>query len=284
MKVDAVVSCFIDDQPRFHLQALTWLHSLAGSGVEGVQIMLHHAADLPATLLDTARSMSAQCIRVSRFGDGPAAYCNKLQQFDAVLGSRCDYVILSDADLYFLEPVRDLCRGDPASARIVDLANPPELALLTLLASAGWKNQALDSSPWFAPEARTHRFNCNGGLYVFARPLLAELQVRWRHWSAFCLGRRDVLGDSLMHADQLGFMLAMIECGVDLAPLAPHANVPTHLPADRYSEPLPRASSLHYHARVDADGRLQRNGAADIDRHVDEANRRLAAVRVATTD
>ena len=85
-----------------------------------------------------------------------------------------------------------------------------------------------------------------------------------------------LLQAKVIHADQLGFMLAMIESGIPFAPLPTAANFPTHLGRlAQYDERCSEITALHYHDRLDIHGSLLLTGNAAIDRSIHLANSRL---------
>jgi hypothetical protein len=270
------ISCVIDDQPKFHAQVCRWLRSLkSAEPPQGTTVMVHHVGSLPRGLADWLSDNGAHVREVERFAQGPGAYCNKLQQFEHVLRANASHVILSDADLFFLEDPTALIQPGLVSARIVDAPNPAPDVLRALLDAAGYGNEPLSGKPGFALESTTHPLNCNGGLYVMERRHLQVLAPVWRRWAGFCLSREDVLGSKVIHADQLGFMLSMLECGLPFEQLPVHANFPTHFPASRYGEVPASISSLHYHGNIVESGRLGAVGIPGIDLAIETANRRL---------
>lgn len=245
---------------------------LAADPEQRIKKIVHYIAPLPAALAHWLAEHEVVLQEVPSYGAGPAAYCNKLQQFDLLLSLQVPYLIMCDADLFFLSSPESLIQPDNICARVVDRPNPEPEVLQSLLQAAGFGNEVMTARPSFLQRSITHRMNCNGGLYVIGREQLKVLAPAWRSWAAFCLARADILKNKLMHSDQLGFMLAMLETGMSLAPLPEHANFPTHLPADCYVDVPRHLSSLHYHGNVLNDGRLGSTGVAAVDLWIDEAN------------
>ncbi|MDN5936211.1 MAG: hypothetical protein L0H75_08550 [Nitrosospira sp.] len=198
-----------------------------------------------------------------------------MQQFDHLLELGASHMILCDADLVFLSSPASLVGKPGVSAHTVDKPNPGHDLLRRLLDAAGFKDEPLSAPTRFQPEGTTHRLNCNGGLYALDRASLQTLAPAWKRWSAYCLSRAAILGPKLMHSDQLGFMLGMLETGLAFARLPEHANFPTHFPAWNYAQTPDAISSLHYHNNVLDDGRLGPTGNPVIDRWIDQANRML---------
>jgi hypothetical protein len=276
------VSCVVDDAPRFHRQALRFAASLAAVDREGVlTVIVHHVGRLPPEVRQALVRRGVLLREVVSFGSGPAAYCNKLQQFESLLELGARRLVLCDADLFFLESPRALFEGDAVAAHVVDRANPGDAMLARLLGGAGFDAEPLDTQPRFEPDALTHRLNCNGGLYAMRREHLQVLAPAWRRRATACLGQPALLGDKLMHADQLGFMLAMLETRLPFAPLPDGANYPTHFSPGTYTAVPERLSSLHYHQRVRPDDSLSVTGNIALDAWIAIANGILRAEGVA---
>lgn len=269
------VSCVVDQPPKFHRQVMRFIASLdAVDPTRKMARVVHHVGALPRSLQTWLHSRDVQLREVAGYGTGDAVYCNKLQQFEHLLELGVEQLIMCDADLVFLSSPECL-PGSGVSAHTVDKPNPRPDALRHLLDEAGFAGEPLSACARFQPDGVTHRFNCNGGLYALDHENLRLLAPAWKRWAAYCLSRDDILGAQLKHADQLGFMLAMLETGLSLTPLPEHANFPTHFPANVYADVPAMISSLHYHGNVLDDGRLGTVGHPIIDRWIGQANRIL---------
>ncbi|WP_242110310.1 hypothetical protein [Luteimonas aquatica] len=279
------ISCVIDEDFKYHRQARSFIASLAAlDHARDLKKIVHHTGPLQPEFSAWLSGQGVTTRQVARYGDGPAAYCNKLQQFESLLQTGASHLILCDADIVFLSSPRALVREGHVRARIVDGPNPDAAMLRRLLDAAGFRDEPCSAQPGFQPGARTHRLNCNGGMYVLERKQLSELSPAWRRWSAYCLSRQDILRDKILHADQLGFMLAMLETGLPFAELPCHANFPTHFDPARYADVPETFSSLHYHGNVDGDGRLGCVGIPGIDAAIRKANAALAGTAAASAN
>jgi hypothetical protein len=87
-----------------------------------------------------------------------------------------------------------------------------------------------------------------------------------------------------MHADQLGFGLAMWELGEHVTPLPPAKNFPIHLPLESYDAESGAPAVLHYHDRVGPDGMLLPLGIPRVDERIELVNGVLSADRRASFD
>jgi hypothetical protein len=272
-----VVSFVVDQDARFQTQAWLLLHNLEKLGTaERAQILLNHCGPLSSELREKAETCGALIKEIPRYGDGPAAYCNKLQQFDNVINSGATHAVLCDTDIGFLiDPCAIATRGatqpDAIRAKPVDKSNPPEAAFRAILDLAGFPQTPLDYLPEFfspvphnivkmtgsAQPDMTHKFNCNGGLYCIPVQLLRQLAPVWRRWAEFCLGQSDLLGRSAIHSDQMSFALAMQELQLPFDPLESDMNFPLHFAPNAYhahSSNTPQV--LHYHREMEPNGAL----------------------------
>ncbi len=255
---NVLISCVVDDAPKFHVQAWLWLDALAGLiNQKHTGLRLHYCGNVPAALAQKAQDVGAKMIEVAPFGPGPAAYCNKLQQLEGMIAENPRHVILCDTDLAFLTSPEPLCLAGVVRAKPVDKPNPPRDMIVALFDKANLPPPDLSTPVDFETDALTHAFNCNGGLYVISGTFLAELAARWRHWSTFCLNSPEILGSRLLHADQLGFMFAMDELDLPFSPLETRHNYPLHFPADTY-ETMPTCSPeiMHYHWQLSPTGEI----------------------------
>lgn len=274
-----VISCVIDDQPKFLMQGWNWLSSLHILGTHTrATIIVHYVEGLDPARLDPLRRLGARLVPIKPFGDGPAVYCNKIRQLDTPEVREADYAILSDADIAFLQCPARLATGTAVSAKLVDRPNPPEQAWRRIIELSG-----LDMPDTMEielePGIRTFRFNCNGGLYIIPRTMIEPIRQLWPKWARFCLSQPDVLGRHLHHSDQLGFGLALMEAQAELNYLDIYSNFPSHLKTliTRVA-PAPIAA-IHYHSELDNHGLISAPGIGWIDAQVSAFNAQLTDLR-----
>ena len=277
------ISCVMDNQVKFRQQTLNWLAALkACNAFDFFQPYVHYIGPQPRGILDDLESMGAILVEIEAFGRGSAAYCNKLMQLETFYETQFEEIVLTDTDLAFLQSPRALIGSNAIRGKVVDHPNPSEEVLSTLLERAGFADSKLTANPDFSPGNRTHPFNCNGGLYIVPKQFIQKLGERWLHWSRFCLSQKELLDEKLIHSDQLGFMLAMIENGFPFEPLPTTANFPTHFAADSYNHTTNAAiTALHYHDNCDEDGYLGSTGHPSVDDAIQYANTRLQIGRSA---
>jgi 2-polyprenyl-3-methyl-5-hydroxy-6-metoxy-1,4-benzoquinol methylase len=278
-----VVSCVMDDKPKFHMQTWNWLLSLHACGAIGrVKPVIHFLGTPPDEFLGILKSAGAELCKIESFHSGTreTAFCNKLQQLVSPALQQAEYVILSDADIVFVEPPDTFISGEHVRAKVVDVDNPDEQKLRALLHQTCFKDTEIDTPPDFRAGRRTHRFNCNGGLYILPKSAFQMIAEPWKKWALFCLQQEEILGRSLHHSDQLGFMLAMLETNLPFLPLTSRENFPLHHTTNQYQDiPEQSVAAFHYHHYMDNHGRIARGEIPWINTQIDAANDHLATGR-----
>ena len=247
----------MDEAPKFQLQAAIWLAALELTGAsQTLEVVLHCVGEASQELHRLCERHGATLRPIPRFGEGPSAYCNKLNQLGPLLAMPGDGYLLSDTDLIFLSNPGIDYSHRAIRAKVVDRENPPWSQVLKILERAGLEAPQTHSVPDFEPEGHTLPTNCNGGLYLLPRPLLQRIAPAWRRWSTFCLEQGDVLLDKVLHSDQLGFALATLELEAPFQALTYQANYPLHQPwpDGQAAEPI---RALHYHHLLGPDLRLR---------------------------
>ncbi len=260
------------------MQAWNWMGSLESTGaLKELHPIIHHVGTSPTYFADAVHYMGIEMNVVDSFGTGPAVYCNKLQQLEFLGTKRTNYVILCDVDLAFSTSPIDLIRNNNVRAKLVDKPNPNPNHLAALLEKAGFDHEPLNAIPTHAPNAKTHYLNCNGGLYVVPHMDLRLLAGIWRKWAAFCLNQTEILGKAVLHADQLGFMLSMISLKLPFSPLSEEDNFPIHFSSEHYENTIcHNPSTLHYHWKLDQNGKIIATGVDYIDAKIKSINSILA--------
>jgi len=277
----SIISAFLDNQPRFFMQAWNWLNCLRAQGTAArADIVLHHPPGIDGAVLNALSRLGARMVEVQPFGSGQAVYCNKIRQLTSGACNGYEYVILSDLDIAFLQCPTGLVDPDRIRAKIVDAPNPPKHLLDRLVEEAGLGGQFVETPLELFPDQMTLSPNCNGGLYVLPGWLAGYFGPAWERWARFCLQRQDVLTSWTHHADQVGFLLAVGDLGAPFSPLAPGANFPVHFDVQHLST-LPRRalSSLHYHDRLDSHGLILPTGVEWIDAAIGKVNDVLSTAR-----
>ena len=282
--MEHLISFVVDEAPIFQTQAWLLLHNLEQlQPMARTRVLMVHCGVLRPELRSKAEQCGALICKVPRFGDGPAAYCNKLQQFDPVLAAGARHVTMLDTDMALLIDPGTLIVNDTVRAKLVDHCNPLRAEFQVVLERAGLGGISLDHVPEFAPKHShntTHPRNCNGGLYSLPTGILAQLAPLWCKWARFCLDQEPVLGRATLHSDQMGFAMAMQELAAPFDALPAEANFPIHFPENAYvNHRNCNPKILHYHRQLSADGRIVSPDVPAISAAVDEFNAMMLGAR-----
>lgn len=265
-------SCVIDEDPRFHLEALRWYASVtAVAGVHPSDLRVHVVGPRDSDALNILRDQGVTIRSIPAF-DARSAHCNKISGALSLAAVGVEgLAVLTDADVVICEDPR-LLTLDPSAvaAKIVDAPNPPLDVVKSVFKQAG-----VDLPPTvgldFDPEAVTIEGNANGGLYLVPGPLLDEVARAWERWARWLLDRVDLLGRFDMFVDQMAMALALRAEEVPTQRLPPRWNTPTHVPA-WIPEDVDTPAIMHYHSAVTPTGLLSKVGLPAIDDRIAMCN------------
>lgn len=277
-------SCIVDNSSVMMAQSFIWvtcLLTLRGAAARDVYV---HVVDITDRgYLGWLEECGVNVVRREAF-DPRNRYCNKLQQLDTFIGSDYASIALMDCDTAWVGNATPHPHGAVA-AKIVDVANPNEAVLASVFAAAGlgapdWTAASFPGGPGVNC---TDRNNCNGGLYVVDREFLAALAPAWRQWARWCIDRADLLGSYRIHADQVGFALAMRALGKNVVPLDLAWNYPTHAdwnPKRNDAHLLPDIAPqiLHYHKMLTGHFEIPAIGRAQVDAAIARVNAALRGI------
>lgn len=288
-KYKIALSFVIDDKAKFIEQGERLLFSLWHVGMlpnEDVDVYVNHPEGMNSSFLSLCQELGVYLVPYTPFTLPNAVYCNKILQLDNLSLFSYDYVVLLDADLFLLESIVPLCRGNGVRAKLVDMPNPPLPIWHSLVGLTPLTDLEYYVSPTFTPNEMTHLYNCNGGLYIARGCDLELLAPRWRYWALFCLDHASTLKRWSHHADQLGFALAMLETQqkdypykINFEPLSVEWNFPTHFSKKNYCNVTPcNIKLLHYHSHIDQEtGLLKPTGVDWIDKSIMRSNDALTS-------
>jgi 2-polyprenyl-3-methyl-5-hydroxy-6-metoxy-1,4-benzoquinol methylase len=279
--VKIVISCVVDNHPKYIMQCWNWLASLHAVGsFDRAEIVVHHTPQVATEDLRFFEQMGAKLSLVQPFGHDDARFCNKIRQLETNAFQDADYVILSDTDIVFADCPTQYANGNKVKGKIVDLPNPPLSVCEDIISRAGIRVGCHWVKTDFSPFDLTIPTNFNGGLYIIPAVYLSALRTAWQKWAYFCLNQSDILGPWKHHADQLGFALAMLENNLPFEALKYTDNFPTHFGQECYNTVVhDKISAFHYHNNLDASGYLQPIGIKWVDAQIDAVNCLIAPFR-----
>jgi len=268
-----LISCVVDEPPRFHSEVLRWYASLNRiAGVDAKDLIVHVVGSTDTVQLDYLRSQGVAVKNVEPF-DTRHPHCNKISGALALIPFEFEgLVALTDTDVALLEDPRTLAvpPGRLASC-VVHWPTPSLDALRVIFEEAELELPPLVPMEW--PEnAVTVAGNGNGGLYVANGELLSRLANAWKTWALWLLDRIELLGDGRRRGtDQVAMAMAMASEGIGWTQLSKRWNFPTM--SFRRNDPrLSPPVGIHYHKRVGESGELTLSGVAVVDSRIGRVN------------
>lgn len=252
------VSFLVDAAPKFRLQGFTCLGSLLATGTARPgQIVVHLVNDHPDWYRDALARTGVTVCDAAPAGTAASPYCNKLVQMKSRPLQQAATVVLLDADVVVTRNLSAVLPGVGVRAKTADTAVPGLPVLTTLARRAGLLRAPLETVPTDFGHGDTARGYCNGGVYLFDATSFRRLGPYWLKWTGWTLGQETLLGPAIKHADQIGFLLALLDTGLPLHLLPLAMNYPSHLKDTTYAPAHDLTPDIiHYHDRLDADGLL----------------------------
>jgi hypothetical protein len=197
-------------------------------------------------------------------------HANKLAGLARIEADRPGWAVLSDCDMVFEQP--PITPTDETAAVILaDAANRNRVPL----AVWRWVAKRLQEPGLSRNAAAGTLPYLNSGL-LYLHPLVQSDLLR--EWQRAVTQLSDITASMptrrwQFFTDQIGLTIAIGRLGVEVAPLPPGENLPTHIPSEP-AGPTPR--SLHYHDAHTPDGFLLPPYSDRLRVSVDTANARLA--------
>jgi 2-polyprenyl-3-methyl-5-hydroxy-6-metoxy-1,4-benzoquinol methylase len=272
----AAYSCVVDGNPKFEWQAVTLCSSLMhNAAIAAEDVKVHVLPSVRSEFRDFVIDHGMTLVPIKPFS-GKHGYCNKIQQMFSSAFVGYERAILCDCDLYFVRGP-DINRiVAPAAGRVVDRPNPPLAFLKTL-----YEKQGIVPSPEISVgfpncvDQRTVASNWNGGLYVFDVGHMGGWGRFWAECATRLLVDFPLLEGYENHVDQISWALTIDRLSIVYEHLTDENNYPIHLDdVDCYGRSPTNIASFHYHHKMDSQGAMQLSGIREIDRQLDEANRR----------
>ncbi|MDD2828445.1 MAG: hypothetical protein PHW18_02595 [Sulfuricurvum sp.] len=270
-------SCVIDNTPLFYWQGYIFITSLINiAKVNGERIFAHltHKNDLYESFLLKYR---VNIRYIQPWGDNK--YCNKLQQLETEEFYDAEYVFFCDADMAILEDlaayIDTLNISGKIVGKIVDMNNPKIEYLDIIFDYFSLKKPPITTDT--LNKEPTYEGNFNGGLYGIPSNAIKQFGLTWKEYAQKMLEDSfftELLGNKIIHIDQISFALALTNTQQDYALLSLDYNCPTHL---KQTEPLStkllaNPKILHYHRKINPNGLLQTTNIQIIDEAINKVN------------
>ena len=266
------IACVVDEDPRFHLEALRWYASLTEvAGVCPTDLLVHVVGRDDTDALDLLRSRGVTIRRLRPF-DPRSPHCNKISGALSLAEEGVEGIaVLTDTDIVVCEDPRahPVTLGAVAM-KFVDAPNPPLDVVKLVFEKAGVELPPVVPLD-FMPKSMTVEGNGNGGVYLVPGELLGKVATAWSTWARWLLQRIELLGPFANYVDQMAMALALRDEGISPQRLQPRWNMPTHVP-EWISTKTERPAIIHYHQAVQTTGLVSPVGNKVIDAQIRACN------------
>ena len=260
------IATVVDCHPRFRIEVILWAlcvqKTFPPSDFRRLVYFIDEApADLTGWLEDRAfewRLMAAPAPE--------SPHSNKLVPFLEEQSS--DYVIVTDADLYFVANPAALVAVSAIQAAPNNHCNPPGSVFRDLFRHAGFEHRykpGVSLMEGAGGHRETYLNNISAGIVCMPSAQAASFAPLWLEKVRWLIENRALLGPSAIHVDQVGFALAMAERNEQVLFFPPQTNIILHmLPSldTAYAFHLTTGHIPHFPSRFLAKGLLSDDGVS----------------------
>lgn len=194
-KQTGVISCVVDEKPRFHFEALRWFAALNRiAGVDPADLAVHVVGADDSAQLNYLRARGVSVKTVEGF-DERHPHCNKISgALELATSTVTGLGVLTDTDIAVSEDPRSLTLPPrEVASRIVVWPIPTVEVLTTIFEQADLELPPLVELDWPLGE-RTIVGNGNGGLYLIPGVILPRVVRAWADWARWLLERLHLFG------------------------------------------------------------------------------------------
>jgi SAM-dependent methyltransferase len=248
-------SCVLDYNPLMGVQSYIWLNSLLNNNISPTNIYIHITDKLPGEYYQYLIKSKVNLVYIEPF-DIRNRYCNKLTQLDTFNNiDNYDFVFLMDCDTAIVSLV-GLELNSNVYAKIVDYPNPPINILKDVFDKNDLDYTLYESTFSLNGDKQTVSNNCNGGLYIISKHFLKKLTPLWKEKAIWCIDNSDIFTDKFsIHADQVGFALAMSSLNENVNKLGIEWNYPIHVSEENINI---SPKIIHFHDKIDSQIKLKK--------------------------
>lgn len=271
-----LVSFVVDRLPLHYYQAELLLYSLEkNAGIAKDHIVVQCLNRVDNIFLDFLNKNGYKYHIIEPYLDGK--YCNKLQQLEYFVDrDDIEGVVLMDADMFALNPLKDL-QGDCVMAKVVDLSNPKIETLKTIYNEAKLIIPKEIETDCNIDNNATLDNNFNGGFYYIPQRYINIMAQEWKKWGVWLYDKPQLFDDpqKFIHVDQISFSLALAANRIKYKHLSTNYNFPIHFNGEfNYYNQENQIEILHYHREIDQFGLLNSDKvkASSIEKYIQIAN------------
>jgi hypothetical protein len=225
-----MIATVVDRHPRFRIELILWalcVHkALPARDFRRVVYFIDEApADLTGWLEDRGFEW-----RLVAAPARQSPHCNKLLPF--LEEQPTDYVLVTDADLYFVANPAALVAASAIQAAPNNHCNPPGHVFRDLFRHAGLEHAykpGISLMEGSGGHRETYLNNISAGIVCMPSAQAPSFASMWLEKAQWLIKNRGLLGPWAIHVDQVGFALAMAERDDQVLFFPPQTNIILHM-------------------------------------------------------
>jgi hypothetical protein len=224
------IATVVDCHPRFRIELILWALCIRKTfPASDFRRVVYFIDDAPADLTGWLEDSGFEW-RVVAAPAPESPHCNKLLPFLEEQPS--DYVLVTDADLYFVANPAALVAASAIQAAPNNHCNPPGHVFRNLFRNAGLAHAykpGVSLMEGSGGHRETYLNNISAGIVCMPSATAASFAPMWLEKAQWLIENRQLLGPWAIHVDQVGFALAMAERDEQVLFFPPQTNIILHM-------------------------------------------------------
>jgi len=260
------IATVIDRHPRFRTELILWATCVHKTfPTSDFRRVVYFVDEAPAALTGWLEDRGFEW-RLMAAPAPQSPHCNKLVPFLEQQSS--DYVLVTDADLYFVANPVGLIADSAIQAAPNNHCNPPGHVFRDLFRHAGLEHAykpGVSLMGGSSGHRETYLNNISAGIVCMPSATAASFAPTWLAKVRWLIENRGLLGPWAIHVDQVGFALAMAERNEQVLFFPPQTNIILHMLQTldtAYAFHLTTGHIPHFSSRFLADGLLSDDGVS----------------------
>lgn len=224
------IATVIDRHPRFRVELILWtlcIHKILPA--DDFRRVVYFVDEAPTDITAWLEDLSFEW-RLTAAPVPQSPHCNKIVPFLEEQSS--DYVLVTDADLYFVANPAALLVDAAIQAAPNNHCNPPGRVFRELFRHAGIEHAykpGVSLLEGAGGHRETYLNNISAGIVCMSTSKAASFAPMWLEKAQWLVENRGLLGPWAIHVDQVGFALAMAARDEQVRFLPPQTNIILHM-------------------------------------------------------
>lgn len=281
MKINNVAfSCVVDTHSKFYLQSMIWYWGLRENlGIDNSCIFVHMVKGSDQEVVEYFKDQGVNVEMVDRVSTFSPPL-NKLAQLENDELNKFDYIVLSDCDKVYFEPITDWFNGDNIKACFF-VSKPPFSVFRNIYQAyeLPFGRFTYRPAPKDEVDPRTLPNNVNGGTYIIPKDRWMPLAIEWKRATEFLVDNKNLVEKWTRNIDQIAFCMAMDKLDWEVAELPKYFDIGVNVRyAPQNNDELFTVGALHYHSSLNSRGFIEsgKSAHARVTQAIQKANQMVS--------